>query len=281
MSSMIRCIHRFAQPALRFSALALLVLAGTACDRQPTATMPAPEDTTKEVAPKIVIQYPSLANELGALDQAMHAWGDAARKKFATDVAAHSEHAAAPPPRLNIDFAVATRTQDFVSALATGEADMGDAKAQPFGATFTEHLPSARIVVLSDLFTDPDAALKALSVEARRRLDADAESRLRQENFPEAQLSERLKAAHAQIEQGTLPNAQNFSSFLIDGVDGKAIGLSLQFAPGQVAANALGTQQLEVPARIFYAQLKSEYRDAFAVDKEDLKPAETAPAAPK
>ncbi len=254
------------------------MLASVACNRPPLATAPAPEDTTKDVAPKIVIQYPSLASELGALDQAMHTWGDAARKKFDADVAAHSEHPAGPPPRLSIDFAVATRTQDFVSALANGEADLGDAKTQPFSATFTEHLPSAKIVLLSDLFSDPDAALKALSVEARRRLDADAEARLRQENFPEAQLTERLKAAHAQIEQGTVPNAKNFSSFLIDGVDGKAIGLSLQFAPGQVAADVLGTQQLEVPARVFYAQLKNEYRDAFAIDKEDLTPSSSAPA---
>lgn len=280
MTRTFRAVFQRRHPAS--AALAFVMLVGAGCDRpQMAASVPAAEDTIKDVAPKIAIQYPALSPELAALDQAMHVWGDASKKKFDADVAAHNEHTAGPPSRLSIDFAVATRTQDFVSAAATGETDIGDAKPRPFSATFTEHLPSAKIVLLSDLFADPDAALKALSIEARRRLEADAEARLRQQNLPDAQLADRLKSMRAEVEQGTQPNPQNFASFLIDGVDGKAIGLSLQFQPGQVAAIALGPQQLDVPARIFYAQLKSEYRDAFAVDQEDIKSSESASATPK
>ena len=251
-------------------ALALAVLACTACDRAPSASVPATEAAAKEVAPTIAIQYPPLAPELAALDQAIHAYADATKKTFDAALAARKD-LVGPPPHLNLEFDVATRTQDFVSALASGEADLGDAHSQTLQATFTQHLPSGRIVALSDLFVDPAAAVQALSTEAARRLEADGEARLRSENLGDTVLAERMKTLHGAVEQGTQPDAQNFSRFLIDGVDGKAIGLSLQFPPGQVAAVAQGAQQLEVPAKIFYAMLKPEYQDAFAVDKEDLK----------
>jgi hypothetical protein len=254
--------------------VALAALAGAACERSPSTAAgatPAVEDTIKAVVPKYSIQYPPLAPELTALERAMHVYADGVQKKFDADVAARNDHAAAPSPHLNLEFTVATRTQDFVSALASGEIDLGDAHPQPLGATFTVHLPSAKTIKLDDLFGDPATAVGALSEEARRRLRADGEARLRQENLGTAQFAERLKAMRSLVEQGTEPTAQNFSSFLIDGVDGKAIGLSLQFQPGQVADAAQGMLLLEVPAKIFYAKLKPEYQDAFAVDKEDIK----------
>lgn len=227
--------------------------------------------------PRYTIQFPELAPELATLDQALHVYAEDVRRKFDADLAVRKENAAAPP-HLRLQFNVATRTQDFVSVIASGETDLGDAHAQPLAATFTEHLPSAKIVALDDLFGDPAAAVQLLSKEARRRFEADAEVRLRQQNLVDAQLTERLKTMRAAVEQGTGANPQNFSAFLIDGVDGKAIGLSLQFQPGQVAATAQGAQQLEVPAKIFYAMLKTEYQDGFAVDKEDIQSAEARSA---
>jgi len=250
--------------------LALAVLACAACDRAPSASVPAAEATAKEVAPTIAIQYPTLTPELAALDQAMHAYADATKKAFDAALAAHKD-LVGPPPHLNLEFDIATRTQDFVSALASGETDIGDAHPSTLQATFTQHLPSGKIVALSDLFVDPAAAVQALSAEAAHRLEAEGEARLRSEHLADAVVADRLKTLRNMVEQGTQPEAQNFSRFLIDGVDGKAIGLSLQFPPGQVAAVAQGAQQLEVPARIFYAMLKPEYQDAFAVDKEDLR----------
>ncbi len=258
---------------------ALAVLACAACDRAPSVNVPAAEAAAKEVAPTIAIQYPTLTPELAALERAMHAYADATKKTFDAALAARKD-LVGPPPHLNLEFDVATRTQDFVSALASGETDIGDAHPSALQATFTQHLPSGRIVALSDLFVDPAVAVQALSSEAARRLEADGEARLRSEHLGDALLANRLKTLRGAVELGTQPEAQNFSRFLIDGVDGKAIGLSLQFPPGQVAAAAQGAQQLEVPAKIFYAMLKPEYQDAFAVDKEDLKGA-SASAEPR
>ena len=75
-----------------------------------------------------------------------------------------------------------------------------------------------------------------------------------------------MKALHDQVDKGTEPEADNFAAFLVDGVDGKAIGITLIFPPGQVAADADGAQQVEVPVKLFADAIKPEYRDAF--DKE-------------
>ncbi|MGH8124058.1 MAG: hypothetical protein ACREPT_14970 [Rudaea sp.] len=255
--------------------LALLVLSCAGCDRSSstlTAALPSAEGGVSAAVPRYVIQFPELGPELATLDHALHVYADDVRRKFDADLATRRD--AGAPAQLSLQFAVATRTQDFVSVVASGETDLGDAHARPLAATFTEHLPSAKIVALDDLFGDPAAAMQLLSTEARRRFEADAEARLRQQNLPDAQLAERLQTMRAAVERGTVANPQNFSAFLIDGVDGKAIGLSLQFEPGQVATSAQGVQQLEVPAKIFYAMLKTEYQDGFAVDKEDIQSAE-------
>ncbi len=167
-----------------------------------------------------------------------------------------------------------TQTQDFVSAMAEGDADFGGAHPQPLRATFTQHLATGNIVTLNDLFNDTDAALVTFSTEARRRLGADFEARLRAENLSDKLLAERLKAMHEMLDAGTAPNAENFAAFLVDGVDGKAIGITLIFAPAQVASYVEGAQQVAVPARMFFDQLKARYRDAFAVDKADLEKAD-------
>ena len=73
------------------------------------------------------------------------------------------------------------------------------------------------------------------------------------------------------VERGTEPVPANFSVFLVDGLETKAIGLTLIFPSYQVASYADGAQQVEVPAKVFYALLKPEYSDAFQIDTEAAK----------
>lgn len=221
---------------------------------------------------EVAARYPTMRAELAPLEAAMRAYTQqqqaelAARLKKLKPEAERAER----PGKLDLDFTVATQTVDFVSAIAQGQADAGDAQPVSLRATFNQHLPSGKIVSLSDLFVDPDAALKIFSDEVRRRLDADFEARLRGQNLPEKDLAAKLKAARELIDKGTEPTAENFAAFLVDGVDGKAIGITLIFPPGQVAADADGAQQVEVPVKLFVDAIKPEYRDAF--DKESALP---------
>jgi hypothetical protein len=230
-------------------------------------------DITQRDDVEAQVHYPALRAELAPLEQAMHVYADAqkaeiiAQMKKVVPAAERKEK----PGRLDLDFTVATQTQDFVSALAVGEGEFGGAHPLPLRATFTQHLPSAKIVALTDLFGDADAAIKIFSTEAIRRFEADFEAKLRSQNLPDKQLTEQIKAMHDMVEQGAAPKAENFPAYLVDGVDGKAIGITLVFPAAQIAPYVDGPQQIEVPVKLFYDAIKPEYRNAF--DKEETKPA--------
>ena len=248
----------------------------------PTAAgeTPAPvidrHDISRDDGFETKVRYPALRAELAPLEQAMHAYAEQKKIELLAKMKeiqpAGERTDVTQPGQLDLDFTVATQTQDFVSALAEGEGEFGGAHPLPLRATFTQHLPSGKIITLTDLFADADAAIKIFSDEVRRRLEADFEGKLRQENPSDKQLAERIKTMRELVEQGTAPKAENFAAFLVDGVDGKAIGITLIFPAAQVAAYVDGPQQVEVPVKLFYDLIKLEYKDAF--DKEDLKPGE-------
>jgi hypothetical protein len=81
-----------------------------------------------------------------------------------------------------------------------------------------------------------------------------------------AQLAADAQSTKKWVEEGTAPTPANFAVFLIDGLDTRAIGVTVVFPPYQVASYADGPQQVEVPAKVFYDLLKPEYKDAFAID---------------
>ena len=273
------CACRALSPSLFLLATLVLV----ACSPSPSQQAPAaaPDQHADEAAKaqtiKADVSYPELAPELAPLLKAMHAYTDEAMADLKQIVANAPPRAdVAAHPVLNLDFSLRTQTRDFTSAVGSGDSDFGGAHPKPLLATFTEHLPSGKLVAIGDLFTDADAAFKALSTEARRRLEADFDARLTQQ-IPDAKTrAGQIKVSHEMIENGTEPIAVNFENFLVDGVDGKAIGLTLMFPAYQVASYADGPQQVAVPAKVFYAQLKPEYRDAFAIDKEDMQAGEAA-----
>ncbi len=284
-------IRRARRGAL-FLLMAALAMSGCTSPAPPAVSLPVADakseakadETSKGEAIKAEVQYPELAPELAPLLQAMHRYTDEAMadlKQIVADAPPRAD--AAAHPMLNLDFSVRTQTRDFTSAVGSGDSDFGGAHPKPLLATFTEHVPSGKLVALGDLFGDKDAAFKALSAEARRRLEADFDARLTQQVADAKARGAQIKAAHEWIEKGTEPDAENFESFLVDGVDGKAIGLTLMFPAYQVAPYADGPQQIAVPARVFYTQLKPEYRDAFAIDKEDMQAGEATqqPAAPR
>ena len=263
---------------LRLLPALALALACAACGEAPSPPSPTPTPSIPRITDKVeadgadgvevAARYPAMRSELAPLEAAMRAYTEAQKTELAERIKKLKPEAerAERPGKLDLDFTVATQTVDFVSALAQGQADVGDAPPTLLRATFNQHLPSGKIVGLSDLFTDPAAALKIFSDEARRRLDADFEARLRAQNLPDKDFTARLKNVRDQIDKGTQPEADNFAAFLVDGVDGKAIGITLIFAPDQVAVEADGAQQVEVPVKLFVDAIKPEYRDAF--DKE-------------
>ena len=94
-------------------------------------------------------------------------------------------------------------------------------------------------LALADIFAPSSNYLETLSKISRAKLPA--------------LLSE--KADANMIENGTTPNADNFSTFFFDNRD-----LVILFAPYQVASYAAGPQTLRIPVGELSSILKAEYR---------------------
>jgi len=212
------------------------------------------------------VRYPPLGPEWSTLADALRTYA-AARKKEFLDARLADETTNAAPYTLDLEFNIARRTSDFVSVLANGSIFTGGAHPAPLIASFNLHTPDGKLIELADLFADSRVALDAMSAEARRQLQGGYEAKLR-ESTPEKEQAAALKNMHEWIERGTQGKADNFAVFLVDGLETKAIGLTLIFPPYQVSSYAEGAQQVEVPAKVFYQLLKPEYRDAFQIDTE-------------
>jgi hypothetical protein len=266
--------------SLRLSAFCFILACAAAlivgCDQSPSAESARPGDAAKAPEPTpnedtgqgdgyaYHIRYPQLPAEWSALADALRAYAEA-RKKDLLDARIDAPAMNAPPAHLDLEFNIARRTSDFVSVSASGSLDSGGAHPAPIVASFNLHSSDGKLIMLPALFSDADAALNALSVEARRQLQGRFEARLR-EALAEKNQADAVKNMREWVERGTEAKAENFAVFLIDGLDAKAIGLTLIFPPYQVASYADGTQQIEVPAKVFYKLLKPEYTDAFQID---------------
>jgi hypothetical protein len=217
------------------------------------------------------IRYPDLPEQWQALNQALHSYAARRKQQFLDAMTSAGEHAVDTPlAALDLEFDIARRTEDFISVVARETAHSG-ADAAPAIASFVLHPADGKLLSIVDLFTTPATALQALSDESRRQLEGRYEANLRQSAGNETTLAPLLKSMRAGVEHGTQADAADFTVFLIDGIDSKAIGLTLIFPQAQLAATSGGEQQVEVPAKMFYDLLKPEYRDAFSVDTEELK----------
>jgi hypothetical protein len=258
-------------------ACALSLIAG--CERSPSVSASPPISVARAQEPVAAdedagqgngyafhVRYPRLPAEWGALADALRRYAATQKKDF-IDTRIADESLNAPPYALDLEFNVSRRTADFVSVLANGSADMGGAHPAPIIASFNLHTDDGKLIGLADLFSEPGAALNAISAEARRQLEGRYEAKLR-DSLPAKDQPSGLKTMHEWVWRGTEPTAANFSVFFVDGLEAKAIGLTLIFPPYQVASYADGTQQVEVPAKVFYDLLKPEYRDAFQIDTE-------------
>lgn len=263
------------------SANVAVLLACAGCDRQPAQplrTVAAAEIRTNEDAGKgarysYAIDYPSLDPQWQVLDRAIRRFAAVQKRDF-LDASTAAVRANGVDYALDLTFAVARRTADFISVTASGSSFVGGAHGIPIVASFNLDLADDKLTGLPDLFADADAGLRAMSAECRRQLEGRYEAKLRDApgTLTPAQQASDVQSMRRWVEKGTQPDAANFGVFLIDGLDARAIGLTVIFPPFQVAPYVDGPQQVEVPANVFYDLLKPEYKDAFTIDTQAQKP---------
>jgi hypothetical protein len=275
----------------RLAALMLMVVvapAFTGCQGSHTAGPSGPQAAGSQGAPAITngedgehvataryridIIYPSLARDEVPLAAMLHRIGKAASREFL--------HALPDPKlfpefadrqlQLRIDFKVAARTGAFTSVREVGFQDTGGAHPAPIDAAIVYDTQARRTLPLEDLFTRPEAARKALAEFARAALTEKmmAQAPRAGQGTPAA-IKEWKANAKQMIAEGTKPEPQNFANYIVRTGARPADpspGLSLIFPPYQVAAYVYGTQVVDVPARVFAAYLRPQYRSAFVIN---------------
>jgi hypothetical protein len=257
---------KFALPNAAWG-LVLFVFCWIAGTSSATAQPTPDEDVGHGAGYSYKIHYPELDPAWQALHDALHAYAETQKKDFlAAQGGERSPNAG--DYQLDITFTVARRTDDFTSVLVSGSSFTGGAHPNPLTASFVAHNVDNRLVAIGDLFTDENAALKILSDEARAQLQGRFEAQLREQLGEGDALTKALADMRAWVERGTEPKRENFSVYLVDGLESKAIGLTLVFPPYNVAPYVDGAPQVEVPARLFHAALKPEYVAAFHWDTE-------------
>ncbi len=234
-------------------------------------TLPGDHARTRHY--RIDIAYPHLPPADDALDRALHAAGDKAKREFMLGL---------PDPKalpgfadrqmqLKIDFSVAARMPRFVSVREKGMAATGGAHPIPIDGSFVYDVQAQKVIGLDDLFDDPAKARRVLAGFARAALEKKllAEVPGGSEASPEAR-REWKRNMREMIEDGTAPTRQNFSEFVVlAGAGDKASGLELIFSPYQVAPYVYGTQTVDVPVDVFAGLLGKDYRNAFDTGDSD------------
>jgi hypothetical protein len=201
------------------------------------------------------LRLPDLPPTAAPLHAALDRYVEAQKRSFFASLEAPGarERARDMPWDLDLDIALAARTDRFINVQVDGSAFTGGAHPAPIVASFTYDLHKSRVVGLAELFDDPQAAEVAFATAARRQLL----TALDDEDDP-------LPSDSQQIDAGTAPGKNHYQVFgLLTGTDDKVHGLSFIFPPYQVAPYAAGSQVIDVPSGTFAALLKPEYREAF------------------
>lgn len=220
---------------------------------------------------KVDISYPALHADEAPLAAMLRRIAGAAKRDFLRslpDPGTFPEFADRQL-QLRMDFKLAGRTGEFTSVGETGFQDTGGAHPAPIDAAIVYDIHAHRTITLDDLFTNPDAARKALAGYARTDLTKKimAQAPKPGEGSPEA-LKEWKANAKQMIDHGTQPTPQNFANFIVRATDNPldpSPGLQLIFPPYQVAAYVYGTQTVFAPTEVFAQLLKPQYRNAFGI----------------
>jgi hypothetical protein len=265
------------------SSLALLVVLA-ACQREGSAPQPgtiavAPDPTgepAEEVAPElkdvvetdrryiIGITYPPQANKYPGMALELHRYVEAARAELMEAVEDAPADGSAGPYELSLVFDTVADAPRVFAIAASGYSYTGGAHGSPLVARFVWLPEQQRVLRIDDLVSQP-AGWRELSSQVREQLHAALSQRVDGDELDPDERSRVVRSAGRMIEQGTAPEAENFSQFEpVLGGDGRIVALRFVFPPYQVGPYSDGEQRAEVPAAVLLPYVPEEYRPLFA-----------------
>lgn len=265
-----------------------LLLALAACQREapqsqatpqpqsqaPTATPQAPHATDAPVELEDVIErdpryvigvtYPSGVNRYPGLAAELHRYTQAVRRELMQAVSGLGSDKPRAPYDLSLSYRTIVETPRIVAVAANGSSYTGGAHGNPLVARFVWLPQQHRSLETTDMVEGKDG-WRDISDYVREQLHAAVSQRIDSDEMPPADRAELMKSALQMIDEGSGPDAGNFSEFepVLDAA-GRITALRFVFPPYQVGPYSDGVQTVEVPASVLLPHLAAQYRDLFA-----------------
>jgi len=148
--------------------------------------------------------------------------------------------------------------------LPTAAAIPGGAHGAPLIRRFVWLPQQGRRLAAQDLVPDP-RAWREISAFVREQLHAALSQRLDADDLDPVERDRVMRSAARMIDEGSAPEAGNFSEFEpVLGDGGRMTALRFVFPPYQVGPYSDGVQTVEVPARVLLPHVAPEYRALFS-----------------
>ena len=256
----------------------LIVFALAACRRDnapqaetpagPAAAAPAPKPLLQDVVehdPRYVIgiSYPPVANRYPGLAAELKRYADDARGDLLQAVAGLGQQKPREPYDLTLSFNAVATTPQVVAIDADGSTYTGGAHGNPLVACFV-WLPSRNELLTAQKLVPDPAAWHSLADYVRKQLHDALAQRVDADHLDGDQRADVLKNGGRMIDEGTGPDAQNFSQFEpVLAADGRITAIRFVFPPYQVGPYADGRQTVDVPAAVILPHVAPAYRALF------------------
>ena len=274
------------RPQFRQTSLLLMaILALSACKRDAAAppTPPGeavPPSATPVDAPALPVElkdviestdryvvgisYPASVNRYPALAKALSDYATAERAELMEAVEAFGNDKPSAPYELSLAFEQVVDTPQIVAIAADGSRYTGGAHGQPLIARFV-WLPQQDARLTAAALVPGPEGWRAISDYVREQLHTAVVTRADEDELAPADRAALIKSSARMIDEGTEPDAVNFSEFVpVLDAAGRITGLRFVFPPYQVGPYADGTQAVDVPAAVLLPYVAPEYVGLFA-----------------
>jgi hypothetical protein len=266
--------------------LPLLALALVACrdeaPRAPAAATPTPQGEVPlaepprepveladvvETDPRYIvgITYPPEVNRYPGLAAELKAYSDAAREDLMEAVAGlEADATAGTLYDLALEYKVIADTPEIFAVAADGSSFTGGAHGAPLIARFV-WLPQQDTRLTAAALVPGPAGWRAISDYVREQLHTAVVTRADEDELAPTDRAALIKSTARMIDEGTEPDAGNFSEFVpVLDAAGRITALRFVFPPYQVGPYADGTQAVDVPAAVLLPHVAPEYAGLFA-----------------
>ncbi len=279
-------MNRVAQGSFA-AAVLLLALAGCRQEGQPqdaTGTQPDPATGQTEVPAAagaaqavdlsdvieqtpsymVGISYPPAAAKYPGLARELHDYAEHAKAELLKAAGELGNDKPTAPYELSLSFDMLTDTPDVVAVAVDGSSYTGGAHGQPLVARFVWLPGTQKLLTAEDLIATAQG-WQAVSDYAEDKLLEQATVRAQGEELSPEEQQAQVRNLSKMIDEGTAPEAGNFSQFqpVLD-AGGRISALRFVFPPYQVGPYSDGTQTVDVPAAVLLPHVAAAYRELFA-----------------